>query len=280
MARDPILVRVYHASYRAFQRAFALASACHTGVWLSILSEPRRFAIDRVYYDGETMYRTAEYNKRGLWEWEALAIDRYFAGCRRVAVVSAGGGREVLALLRRGVQVSGWECHPGLVEFANELLISEGYKSSVRQAPRDQCPPIDAGCDGAIVGWGAYMLIRGSARRVDFLQQLRARLEPGAPVFLSFVMRPRSRRFGIAARLGNLLRRFTGGERLEVGDYLVPNFVHMFTRREVIREFAAAGYDVAAFYASPYGHAVVLPREHSADITILAGASADSVATA
>ena len=37
-------------------------------------------------------------------------------------VVGGGGGREVLALRRLGYEVDGFECDPGLVACANELL--------------------------------------------------------------------------------------------------------------------------------------------------------------
>jgi hypothetical protein len=54
--------------------------------------------------------------------------------------------------------------------------------------------------------------------------------EAGAPLLLSFFTRaPKHRRFPLSARVANVLRRLRGSKRVEVGDDLVPNYVHRFT---------------------------------------------------
>jgi hypothetical protein len=237
-------------------RLQALCSVAFTGAWLALLSDRWRFAIDQEYYGGEAMYRSATYNESGLLEWERAAIDAHFRGCRTVLVPAAGGGREVLSLRREGFEVEAFECHPEFVRVANELLQRHGL-GQVSLAPRDTCPAFGRCFDGAIVGWGAYMLIRGRARRVQFLRQLRAQLAPCAPILLSFYAQQTGyRRLWLAARIGNALAWLSRGEPVELGDYLVPNFVHFFTEQELASELCDSGFELAEFRANPYGHAV------------------------
>jgi hypothetical protein len=135
----------------------------------------------------------------------------------------------------------------------------------VEAAPRDSCPAGERRYGGAIVGWGAYTLIQGRARRVGFLPALRERTLPGAPLLLSFF--PRSNqadsggpsdewRFRHTAAVANTLRRATLREPVELGDYLEPNYVHYFTEEEIRRELEEAGFRLIEYEARPYGHAV------------------------
>src|SRR5687768_16422152 len=94
--------RAYFSSYRWVGRLQNLLSAGFVGIWLRLLSDDRRFAIDREYYDGEPMYRTEAYHERGLLPWERVAIDAHFRGCSSLLVAAAGGGREVLGLRYEG----------------------------------------------------------------------------------------------------------------------------------------------------------------------------------
>jgi hypothetical protein len=79
--------------------------------------------------------------------------------------------------------------------------------------PADQVPPGPAIYGGLIVGWSAYTHIPTRARRVAFLQALRQRALPGAPVLLSFFTRTGASRYdGFVCKVANLFRaRFAGG---------------------------------------------------------------------
>lgn len=260
-AEAPRFARAYYWSSGLLDRTLVGVSAGFTGLWLAMLSHDRRHAVDKVFYDGEGQYQTAEYNRGGLSGWEQEMIGRHFGDCRQLLLTAAGGGREVLALRRLGYDVDASECHPSLVAFANELLHAEGFEPTVRLAPRDGCPDPEAPCQGAIVGWGAYMLIRGRARRVAFLRQIRERLPVGAPLLVSFFARgARTRHFRIAAALGNRLAPLFRTEPVELGDFLVPNFVHYFTQPEISGELAEAGFALVSYAAEPYGHAVAIAR--------------------
>jgi hypothetical protein len=115
--------------------------------------------------------------------------------------------------------------------------------------------------DAAIIGWGAYTLVRGRDHRVALLREFRAKVDAGAPLFLSFfARRPRDRRLRVTARVGNAVARAFHREALEMGDDLDPNFVHWFSQAELQSELSAGGFELTYFRGLPYGHAVALAR--------------------
>jgi hypothetical protein len=243
----PPRVRAYLAAYRLQRRLRRAPGPVLAGVWLGMMDEDALHALDDAFYARSATYRSDPHNLRGLFPWEEEAVGAFFGGRGALLVLGAGGGREVLALARRGFGVEGFECNPALVDYAASLLAREGVGSRVHLLPRDAVP--DAGrFDGAVVGWSAYMLIAGRARRIALLRGLRERLDAGSPVLLSFwTRRPGSLRARRVAAVAGRIRRLLGGEPVEEGDDLAPNFVHRFTRDEIEAELAAAGYRLARF---------------------------------
>jgi hypothetical protein len=235
------------------------------GVGLGMLSRSDLHAVSEIAYGDMGMYRNDDYNRSGLWTWEEDAIQAHFGGCRRILVAGAGGGREVLALRRRGLTADGFEAHPALVACANELLSREHPGDPIRQAAWDGCPEYATRFDGGIVGWGTYMHIRGSERRIAFLRQLRNQLETGAPLLLSFLgVKRHSRWMRLAAAIGTPLARVARGERVELGDWLEPDYKHHFTLDQMRRELAAGGFEMTAFSpgTGSLGSAIGIAVEH------------------
>lgn len=258
------VVRIYYATHWSLVRTYTLLNAFHAllrasvaGLWLGVLTRDALLDIDNAFYSSTPQYRGDEYNQRGLWRWEQRVISRYFPTCRRVLVVGAGGGREVLALARRGYEVHGVECNPDLVHAANLLLEREALPPRVLYAPPDTCGEHSAIYDGLIIGWGAYMLIQGRARRVALLQSMRAQVHPGAPVLVSFFFRsPAARRFRVTTAIGNTLRWLLGREGLELGDALEPEYVHYFTKDQITAELQEGGFALECYSEDQYGHVV------------------------
>ena len=256
-AGKPLLGRLFFRGYRTLEGLTEALSGVYTGLALGILSQRDLHLISERKYKGEKFYRSEAYNKRGLWDWERRAVEKHFAGCKSLLVLAAGGGREVLALRKRGMTVDGFESDPALVRFANELIEKESAGSGIELSPWDHAPAGDRRYDGVIVGWGAYMHIRGRKTRVALLRELRDKLETGSPVLLSFYTRMGLRRyFPAVARVGNLAARLFGGDRVEVGDSLIPNFVHFFIRAEMESEFREGGFEMVEFIEEEYGHSV------------------------
>ena len=260
----PTLARLYYSVRHVLQLGEKATWSLFTGAALGVMSRSTLNAIDDLYYiggearrNGPIDYFDDRYNRVGLWWWEKGVIDRYFGAGGRVAVLAAGGGREVLALRKLGFDADGWECQAQLVTGANRLLAEEGFPAAVAEAPRDTIPPGDTVYTGAILGWGVYTLIQGRRRRVVLLRALRGRLHDDAPLLLSFFTRSEAaRRFRVVTRIANVGRKALGRERVEVGDYLEPNYVHYFTERELRSELAEAGFSLELYQRHPYGHAI------------------------
>lgn len=253
------MVTVYLVSRRILEKLFLFLEASFSGFWLGVMQKDALHAVDKAYYDRQKMYHLETYNRRGLWRWEQECLKAYFQKCRTILMIGVGGGREVLALRQLGFDVDGFECHPDLVDSANELLEKSGYPPTIRIAQRDECPITHKRYDGVIVGWGAYMLIQGRVQRIALLKQLRAHLHENSPILLSFFSRSgNGRQYRITAMVSNFIRRILGRECLEIGDNLVPNFVHFFTKEEITSELQESGFGLALYATSDYGHAVGL----------------------
>jgi hypothetical protein len=257
------MVRIYLWSSVQRTRLIRLIQSLFTGFWLGILTGSDLDSVDDAYYVGSEKrsspvdYTSPEYNKRGLFEWERKAIEDNFTPGGSIALMAAGGGREVLALRKMSFQVDAWECQPDLIAAANALLAAEGFEPSVTHAPRSTVPVGTRMYDGLIIGWGSYMLVQGRPRRVALLREFRARVAVGAPILVSFYTRRSGDAYvRLVARVANLGRLLLGRERVQVGDLLEPNYVHRFTEDEIASELADAGFALTSYGAAPYGHAV------------------------
>jgi cyclopropane fatty-acyl-phospholipid synthase-like methyltransferase len=243
-----LLARFYLREQALWKRLRGFGEAAHTGAWLGLLSPRALHAVDEAFYAGSRTYLSDAHNLKGLLPWEQAAVREFFPAGGRLLLIGAGGGREVLALARMGYAVVGVECNEALVDYGNELLAREGVDARLAVVPRDRAPETGGPYDGAIVGWGAYMLMMGRPRRVEFLRQLRALLPAGAPVLMSFFTRPEDHpRMRKVHAIASRLRRLTRREPLELGDDLAPTFVHRFTRGELASELEAAGFRLAHF---------------------------------
>jgi hypothetical protein len=251
-----MIARAYLFVSRAWQRAMFVADAAFTGTWLGLLGTRSLHAVDEAMYRRARSYLGDAHNTRGLFDWEERALAAHVPPTGRLAVIGAGGGREVIALARRGYEVRGYECNAALVATAVRLLGAQGVdgRASVTLLARDEPPPGTERFDALIVGWSAYMLMIGSVRRVRFLAGLRERAAEGTPLLLSFFTRSDpSRRLRAVARVANLLRRALRRDPVEVGDDLAPNFVHRFTADEVRNEMAQAGFRMVEFHPQGEG---------------------------
>lgn len=241
-----------------FRRADAGMQAVHQGFWLGWMGAKSLNEATRLYYADTSKYLDPEYNSSGLKEWESQILDRYFNKCRTLLVGAVGGGREVVALAERELEVTAFECSSEMVEAARQLLAEKGLAAQVIHAKPGEVPELEGLFDGAIVGWGGYMHIPGKAARVRFLESLRERVQPDAPLLLSFFTRnPDSRVFHWSCRVARIIRRLRlSREEVDLGDALAGSFDHHFTKEEITSELAAAGFSMVHYSENPVGHAV------------------------
>ena len=171
----------------------------------------------------------------------------------------------MLALLQLGFDAVGYEPHPALAAYGRDFLAERGYPDRIHRSERDVFPVGQDSCDAAVVGWGSYSLIHGRDRRVPFMAGARAAVRGRGPVLLSYVERQyddRETRWSEA--IASRLRRWRGQPAAELGDTLVPNLTHVFTRPELAEELAAAGLTLGSYWtagvaddSTSYGCAVV-----------------------
>ena len=76
-------------------------------------------------------------------------------------------------------------------------------------------------------------------------------------MLVSYIERPaREAYFRTLAGVANPIRALLGREPVDVGDALVPHYVHHFTRQEVESELRAGGFELVMAQSKPYPHAV------------------------
>lgn len=261
--KPPLLIRGYLFSRFWLGNGLSFVKACFAGFWLGVLSQKQLLLASEYIYDHDCMYRDEEYIMRGLFSWEQMAVHRYFKGCKRLLLIGAGTGREVLALMRQGYQVDGFECNARLREHANGLLARNGFAPGIQPAAPNTCPDTGRKYDGLIVGWGAYTHVRPRETRTAFLKGLRTLVDAGAPILLSFVTRSgRGPRYRIIAAIANTLRWLLRRDRIEIGDDLDPHPGRAFTESEIDGELREGGFALAFYSTQLYGgHAVGLASE-------------------
>lgn len=247
-------------------RAFELVQTCvrvlFEGLWLGILSERHYDAICELRYDHE-IYADDVRLDSGFLIFEKAAVERYFHG-GSVLVAAAGGGREMIALTRAGFEADGFDCARGMVEAGQRALAARNIAGRLLWAPASRAPKLDKIYDGLIVGWNGYTYILPRSRRIEFLQSLRAHLKPGSPILISGSWRPEDGG-GWTCRIANTVRGLTLRPRVfEPGDEFPGQPRHSFSRKQLVRELADAGFVRRAFYRwGPQCAAVAVKAEQS-----------------
>lgn len=218
-----------------------------SGLGLGLLSDDQLRELDELYYACDPMYRSETWNERGLSAWEQQAVDENVPPGSRIAVPGAGGGREVLALLRQGYDAIGYESHPALRDFGSAFLERCRHPDRLLAMPRDEFPEVGH-CDAVLIGWGAYSLISCQARRTRFLQGAAAATGPGGALMLSAFARPaHGRDLAMTLRMSKRLRQLRKLRTPELGDTLAPNLVHVFTPEQIESELRAGSIEMTSY---------------------------------
>jgi 2-polyprenyl-3-methyl-5-hydroxy-6-metoxy-1,4-benzoquinol methylase len=239
--------------------------AVHEGIWLGLLRERNLQRVTADGYAKGSTFSTDEHNRRGLFGWERSAVETYFPPGTRVVIAGAGGGREALSLVEQGFEVVAFDPDERLVEECRRrLTAAEAQKLTLMTAAPNTVPTVpDASFDAGIVGWGALGHMTSERVREDFLRAFAALIKPGAPVLISFHLRPRqsrtdSLRHTIAKSVAALTfgREPHGGDRFRIESNAL--FLHLFTPEEAKAEIEASGFSVVHFGDSPEAHVVAI----------------------
>jgi hypothetical protein len=252
-----------HSSFNLLQRIYRDLQAVYQGVIPPLLGYDRLHKLNTLIYKHESLYFSENYNTRGFWPWEQEAIGEYLSPARRFLVLAAGAGREVIALLSKGIEVDAWECNEKLRAYGNILLEKNNFSCRISPMARSLFPvmPNDRIYNFCIIGWGAYCQIFPREYRIQLLTQ--CKIAVNGPVLISYL--PVYCREGKSKILWSLARKFImlmpwSFKDVHSDIFIYPHGIYEGINDEKIKsEAAKAGYDVRMTKNSPYAHALLLP---------------------
>jgi hypothetical protein len=193
LARVLLLSRAVDRVYRYFDRlrsTLVLATASD-----DVLDAFNALAYSRTsaYVPGSSDFR------RGLFDWERDAIDRYFPPPPgRVLLGGAGGGREAFALIELGYEVVAFDPAEPLVAAMRDAHTAGGlraYCGGYADLPRlrdQQGAVVDLGGEppfqAAILGWSSFAHLLSDTDRSSALRAVAALTQ--GPILLSYFPDP------------------------------------------------------------------------------------------
>lgn len=187
-ARLVLATRLLDRGYQTFDRLRALAV-------LAFATPGFLDCYTRLAYGTTSTYRAGASDfRRGLFRWEARAIDQCFPPPpSRVLIGGAGGGREAFALIERGYTVVAFDPAPALASSMREATTSfepnalRAFCASYDDLPNVAIdvdlrsePPFDAG----ILGWSSLSHLVTDESRLHALAEMGA-LTRG-PILVSY----------------------------------------------------------------------------------------------
>lgn len=246
--------RRFIVANRWFNRLDNLVHALHKGFWVGFLGPDDLNAITSRRYENSQYIVSEEHIRRGLFDWEAPIVERYFRKGSRILVAAAGTGREILALRNAGFHAEGFECNLHLIRTGQSAFDALREPYPVAFSPADKVPQGPAIYEGLVVGWTAYSHIPTKTRRTQFLQALRARSLPHSPLIASFFTRNAGSRYDkiahATAKISRVLSLAHSAGPVELGDDLHQiGYVHRFTQQEIEAELKAAGFQMLYYSA-------------------------------
>ncbi len=166
MKRDNWKIRLFNWSDIIESNLITFIETIFQGLWLGFLERKEFNIITQMYFSSTEMYQEEVHNLSGFWDWEEQIINKFFEDCRTVLVGAAGGGREIIALSKQGINVEAFECNKDLVLYCSHLLEKYGVSAKIVLSAPDHVS-IDLGIyDGLIIGWGAICI--SLATKIEF----------------------------------------------------------------------------------------------------------------
>jgi len=201
----------------------------------------------------------------GLMSWERALYDRFLKPQDRILVVGCGTGRDLIALCKLGYRVEGLDVGPHSIALARRMLEREGLSADLYTAPIEAVA-LPGRFDVFTFSWFCYGYIPQADTRIGVLRKVKARLNPGGRVLISYVPAERPSR-SLAIGLTRLVARLTRSDwRPELGDVIgraagdrhAIHYEHQFWEGELENEARAAGLKVVFHERSDVGTAVMM----------------------
>jgi hypothetical protein len=209
----------------------------------------------------------------GLFDWEAMVLDRIgLPPGARVLLGAAGGGRELSVLLDRGYDVVAFEPNETLLSGARAVSAKAGsgqvlcasLEHLVESALQGTGPlaSVAGPFDMVLLGWVSLSHLAQPAAHVAVLRAVRTRF-PRALVVTSFLVQgegPTDDRRPVA-RAARIVLRAVGGRRSspKLGYLPRAGVIYRFTREEICRIASESEYTVRHMDTSRDGYAILEP---------------------
>lgn len=236
-----------------------LASVCGTFIVLILKPEDHE-KLTRWFYEKDEALETwgnQAVIEQGLVEEEEIFVSTYLKGKEKCLVLNCGGGRETIALAKRGFEVIGVDQSGPLVEEAKRYAVREGL--SCRYVAQNVLELSLGETFGAIfLGSNMYSAIPLKEKRIAFLKRAGAHLSKEGLFYMEFaghVSPQEIRHYPVKKFLAGLFgNRFYGlGDRLFAGWH----YEHAFFRQEDLQEEITASGLEAAVLDFRAGYAVL-----------------------
>lgn len=253
-----LAARVYLAVGRTVRLTVGGIDSLFQGLSRGLLSDGVIDRISQLSYGSGDAYVRDGWLDSGFQFWEQLVVDRYFQQ-GPILVAAAGGGREVIALVRAGFETDGFDCSTAMVEAGKRALAARGLRAGLEWAAPCQVHRFEPEYHGLIVGWNGYTYISPRHRRIAFLRELTGMAVPGAPVLISGAFAARKTLSAVwTPRIANFARRLTfRPQEFETGDFFPGRPRHEFSRSQIQREMSDAGLEFCEFFSWGVFFAVV-----------------------
>jgi SAM-dependent methyltransferase len=191
----------------------------------------------------------------GLAPHEAVYIERHFRPGERLLDIGCGGGRESIALSRRGFTVVGVDLVRELVAAAAAGARQSGAVASYAVMNAAALGFAPGRFDGVLMLAQVLACIPGRENRLRALAEARRVLRPGGRLVLTSHCRNSHWKYRLYFAVMDPLRRAgraLGLPLLESGDRFATvigsaasrgrHYLHMYSRAEMARDLAAAGF--------------------------------------
>ncbi len=194
-------------------------------------------------YQGTSGFESEGHNFKDLWTWEQVAYQQCFSACKSVLVAGAGGGREMIALSRMGLDVVGFDASSDLVAACRSNLCKANVSAKILFAPPGEAPSESGLHDALVIGRGVYHHIPGRERRIKFLKDCRKHLKDGSPLVMGDFLTRGSKR---------PLTAFAVSRKIEQGDAIGASFYHYFVPQEIKAELEDGGFELLEYRVTPF----------------------------
>ena len=167
---------------------------------------------------------------------------------RKLLIIGAGGGREVLAFGQQEYQITGVDFSQGMLNLAEQTAADHGISFQAMEGEISQLNLPENCWDVAWISRFLYSSIFTRQRRIATLQTLHKLLRKEGILITWFTMEARARETRRAFLLRKTIAWLTlGNTAYETGDKLVANseIIHAFTNKEaLVDEFTAGGFEL------------------------------------